>query len=207
MSSTPGEMPSHSGELCEQLTERILNAAADEYITAGIKHATLADVAQRAAVSEQAIRQRWSDAQELVAAVVIRDLHTRLGAITGALRRLECIDDRIAESFAAVVWFLDGHPLVGGAVRADADLILPSAERSVSPIVTAGVAAITQFLAVLVRDDTGRAVDTGALHEVMTRLTQSLLLTRGVSTPLSSRNDVLEYAHRCVVPLVHAFIR
>jgi AcrR family transcriptional regulator len=205
MSGAPGEMPSHPGGLREHLTERILDAAGHEFVTAGIKLTGVADIARRAGVSEQVILQRWPNVGELVAAVVVRDLHARLGAITATAQRQTHLDDRIAEAFAAVTWFLDGHPLVGGAVRSDADVILATVEVSVAPIVTAGVAVVVDCVAGLVLDESTRYVDAAALREVLTRLTQSLLLVRGPSTPLTSRDGIVRYARQCVVPLVHAF--
>lgn len=206
MSVTPGEMPSQAAHLGVSLVDRILSAAAVELITSGIKNTTIAGVARTAAVPEAAIYQRWTSVEALVTAVVVRDLHRRLeelGAAVGCRGRL---DDQLADTFASVLWFLDSHPLVGGAVRSNVEVILPVAEVSVAQIVAVGATAISNRIATIVADDSGRAVDSEALTEVLTRLIQSLLLTRGQSRRLATRQHVVDYARQCVVPLVGAFL-
>jgi hypothetical protein len=135
---------------------------------------------------------------------VVRDLHAHLEAIRGATPCSVCVDDDIIESFATVVWFLDSHPLVGGAVRSDPDIIRPASGVSVSPIIAVAVAVIIDRIAASAFEHGPRLIDREALTEVMTRLIQSLLLTRGKSAPFNNRNDVVGYARRCIVPLVSA---
>jgi AcrR family transcriptional regulator len=206
MSVTPGEMPSQAADLGVSLVDRILSAAAVELITAGIKHTTIAGVARAAAVPEDAIYQRWTSVEALVTAVVVRDLHRRLEELGSAVGYRGRLDDQLSEAFASVLWFLDSHPLVGGAVRSNVEVILPVAEVSVAQIVGVGATAISNRIATIVADDTGRAVDSEALTEVLTRLIQSLLLTRGQSRRLATRQHVVDYARQCVVPLVGAFL-
>ncbi len=208
MSASPGEMRPHPIDLRAQLSEQILSAAAEELITAGIQNTTIADIASLAGLPDEVVYHLWPTIQELVTAVVLRDLGSRLTEVTSALQSCDQLDDQIAEAFAAVLWFLDSHPLVGGAVRSDAGMILPTAEISVSRIVGQGAAAITDHIGTVVTEHAGRSVDTDALTEILTRLIQSLLLTRGASmTPLHGRPDLVRYARRCVVPLVRAFVR
>jgi AcrR family transcriptional regulator len=206
MGVTPGEMPSQAADLGVSLADRILSAAAVELITVGIKHTTIGCVARAAAVPEDAVYQRWTSVEALVTAVVVRDLHRRLVEIGGAVAGRGRLDDQISETFASVLWFLDSHPLVGGAVRSNAEMILPMAEVSVSRIIAVGATAISNRIGTLVADDSGREVDSDALTEVLTRLIQSLLLTRGQSRRLATRQHVVDYARRCVLPLVGAFL-
>lgn len=204
MSTMPGEFPPQTLEYREYVAERVLTAAAHECITAGIKHTTITDVARAADVPTEVIHQRWSTMGELLTAVVVRDLQARLDAMSATTGCSDGMDDHIADCFTTVVWFLDSHPLVGGAVRSDPDLIRPIAGVSVAPIVAAAVAAIVDHIAASALEHGARITDAEALTEVMTRLIQSLLLTRGESTPLITRNGVAGYARRCVVPVVYS---
>jgi AcrR family transcriptional regulator len=207
MSAGPGEVPSQPAELGAHLSERILSAAAEQFITAGIKHTTIADVARLAGVPDGAVYHQWNTVEELVTAVVVRDLACRRGELTRAVQSFDELDDQIVEGFASVVWFMDSHPLVGGAIRSDAEMILPMAAVSVSPVVGLGVDIINHCISTAAFEGFGRSIDTDALTEVFTRLIQSLLLTRGPSTPLTSRKNLARYTRQCVVPFVRAFMR
>jgi AcrR family transcriptional regulator len=207
MNGAPGELPSQPAGVGEPIVERILSAAATEFVTGGIKSATFAGIAQLADVPETAVRRRWSTVEELLTAVVVRDLQSRLGGITTSLSAFDELDDQIAEGFASVLWFLDSHPLVGGALRSDADMILPNAAISLAPVVRLGVAVVGNSIAAVVSTGAGASVDTEVLTEVLTRLIQSLLLTRGTSDPWSCRDDAVRYARRSVVPFVFGLLR
>ncbi|MET0701072.1 MAG: TetR/AcrR family transcriptional regulator [Mycobacterium sp.] len=207
MSAGPGELPSQAAGLSALFSDKILSAAAEEFITAGIKQTTIADVARLAGLPEEVVQQRWSAVEELVTAIVVRDLDSRRRQFTTAVQSRPTLDDKIVEGFTSVVWFLDSHPLVGGAVRSDAEMILPLAEVSISPVVGLGVAIISECIGTAVFEGSGMSVDSDALTEVLTRLVQSLLLTRGPSSPLTSRKHLHDYARQCVVPFVRAFTR
>jgi AcrR family transcriptional regulator len=207
MSAGPGELPSQAAGLSALFSDKILSAAAEEFITAGIKQTSIADIARLAGLPEEVVNQRWSAVEELVTAIVVRDFDSRRGEFTRAVQSWDTLDDKIIEGFTSVVWFLDSHPLVGGAVRSDAEMILPMAEVSISPVVVLGVDIISDCISTVVFEGSGMSVDSDALTEVLTRLVQSLLLTRGPSTPLTSRNNLADYARQCVVPFIRAFTR
>src|SRR6185436_1491750 len=107
MSAGPGELPSQAAELSAQFSDKILSAAAEEFITAGIKQTTIADVARLAGLPEEVVTQRWGAVEELVTAIVVRDFDSRRGEFTRAVQSWDALDDKIIEGFTSVVWFLD----------------------------------------------------------------------------------------------------
>ncbi|HEX5142326.1 MAG TPA: TetR/AcrR family transcriptional regulator [Mycobacterium sp.] len=203
MSATPSEFPPQIAGATEHAVEKLLDVAADEYTTAGVKQTSIAEIARQAGVPVEAVHRRWSNVEELLTAVVVRDLHSHIADVHRSVDCLSDTDDQIAEVFASVLWFLDGHPLVGGAIRSDADVILPRAAVSVAPIIGAAVAFVVDAIRTIVLGAGGRSIDTEVLTELLTRLVQSILLTRGRATVLTTRSDVTRYASQCVVPLVN----
>jgi len=206
MTAMPGEFPAREATAPSCVAERILTAAADLCTLVGVKHITIADIARRAEVDVDSVYEQWRSVGELVIAVVIRDLQQRIDVMAKLIRAQATLDDKIVEAFASMHWFLDSHPMVGGALRSDADIILAT-EQSVSAVITIAARLLVESVGGAVRDDSGTALDIEPLEEVTTRLIQSLLLAPTLSQPMSTRADVARYARRCFVPLVHAMRR
>jgi AcrR family transcriptional regulator len=207
MTAMPGEFPAREAIAPSCLAERILTAAAEECTLVGVKHITIADIARRAEVDVDSVYEQWRSVGELVVAVVIRDLQQRIDAMAKLIRAQRTLDDKIVEAFASMHWFLDSHPMVGGALRSHADIILATEQTSVSAVITIASRLLVESVGGAVRDDSGMALDIEPLEEVTTRLIQSLLLAPTLSQPMSTRADVARYARRCFVPLVHAMRR
>jgi AcrR family transcriptional regulator len=186
------------------VSERVLAAASDLCTLVGVKHTTIADIARYAGIDETLVRDQWETVTDIVSAVVIRDFHAGIEDTESRVRSCEQIGDLIAEAFAAAYWFLDSHPIVGGAVRSDADTILPTAAVSIAVVIT----AVTRWLVDIVGNAayrrTGLVADAEPLEEVTTRLIQSMLLAPNVSTPTDTFGAITDYARRRYVPLVYA---
>jgi AcrR family transcriptional regulator len=204
MSTVPGDFPVQGAITPACISERILSAAADLCTLVGMKNVAMSDIARRAELDIDAVYEQWPTLTDLTTAVVIRDLQDRIGEMTTAIGVHHRLDDKIAEGFVSMYWFLDSHPMVGGALRSDADVILPGEGMSVSAVITVASSLLVDSIREVLRDGVGISFDTEPLEEVTTRLIQSLLLAPGVSQPLGTRADVARYAQRCFVPLVHA---
>jgi AcrR family transcriptional regulator len=204
MSTVPGDFPVRGAITPACVSERILTAAADLCTLVGMKHVEMSDIARHAEIDLDVVYEQWPTLIDLTTAVVIRDLQDRIGEMTAAIRSHHDLDDKIIEGFVSMYWFLDSHPMVGGALRSDADIILPGDGMSVSAVITVASSLLVDSVRQVLRDDAGITFDTEPLKEVTTRLIQSLLLAPGVGQPLGTRADVTRYAQRCFVPLVHA---
>jgi AcrR family transcriptional regulator len=204
MSTVPGDFPVRGKTAPACISERILTAAADLCTLAGMKHVAMSDVARHAEVDIDIVYEQWPTLTDLATAVVIRDLQGRIGEMTTSMRARTGLDDKIVDGFVSMYWFLDSHPMVGGALRSDADIILPGEGMSVSTVIAVASSLLIDSVRQVLRDSADTAVDSEPLEEVTTRLLQSLLLAPGGSQPLGTRAEVARYAQRCFVPLVHA---
>jgi AcrR family transcriptional regulator len=206
MTATPSEfgLPAVAPKCA---SERMLAAASDLCTLVGVKHTTITDIARYADVDEGTVLAQWASVTDIVGAVVIRDFHAGIDDIESRVRSREEPAEMIAEAFAAAYWFLDSHPIVGGAVRSDADTILPTAPVSIAAV----IAAVTGWLVATVggatRSHAGMLVDVEPLAEVTTRLIQSMLLAPNASVRTDTLGSITEYARRRYVPLAYAMCR
>jgi AcrR family transcriptional regulator len=200
----PSEFPAPDAIAPTCAAERILAATSDLCTLAGVKHTTMSDIARRAEVAEDVVCRQWASVTDIVSAVVIRDFHAGIEETEARIRSANRLEDLIAEAFASVYWFLDSHPIVGGAVRSDADTMLPTAPVSI----TTAIASLARWLVGAVGAAVQRAldqvVDADVLEEVTTRLLQSMLLIPSMSLPTKTFGDAALYARRRFVPLVYA---
>jgi AcrR family transcriptional regulator len=184
--------------------ERILAAASELCTLVGVKNATMGDIARYAAIDEALVRAQWETVTDIVSAVVIRDFHARLDVTEARVRSHDELESVIAEAFAAAYWFLDSHPIVGGAVRSDADTILPTAAVSITAVIASVAGWLVDTVSAAARRRAGLFADAESLIELTTRLIQSMLLAPNVSAPTDTRGAITDYARRCYVPLVFA---
>ncbi|MET0475890.1 MAG: hypothetical protein ABW001_14755 [Mycobacterium sp.] len=207
MTATPSEfgLPGAVAPSC--VSERILAAASDLCTLAGVKHTTIADIARYADVDESSVRAQWLSVTEIIGAVVIRDFYAGIEAIESAIHSRDRLGDTIAEAFAAAFWFLDSHPIVGGAVRSDADTILPMAAVSINAVIAAVSRWLVDTVGKAASRQAGLVADVESLEEVTTRLIQSMLLAPNISAPTDTLRAVADYARRRYVPLAFAMCR
>ncbi|WP_234834775.1 TetR/AcrR family transcriptional regulator [Mycolicibacterium stellerae] len=188
-------------------SERILAAASDLCTLVGVKHATISDIARHADVSEDAIYGQWGAVTDILSAVVIRDFRAGIDDTESRVHAHEQLEDMIAEAFASTFWFLDSHPIVGGAVRSDADTILPEAQVSIAAVITAVTRWLVDIIGMTAHRSAGLVIDAELLEEITTRLIQSMLLAPNLSGPSNTFVAIADYARRRFVPLVYAMCR
>jgi AcrR family transcriptional regulator len=188
----------------DPLGDQILAAAALVFAEAGVRGATLDAVAERAHVSPQTVRRRWTGKQELALAIIDRDLRIELAEVDQRMAGLATIEEGIVEGATSVYWFLHTHPLVGGALVADLDLLWPRRIATGCPVIAVAAARVVD--AMLGAEPRGRDAisDPDTLTEVLARLIHSLLLSPSTTAPVTSRESTAAYMRRCVVPLVRA---
>ncbi len=90
----------------DPLGDQILAAAALVFAEAGVRGATLDAVAERAHVSPQTVRRRWTGKQELALAIIDRDLRIELAEVDQRMAGLATIEEGIVEGATSVYWFL-----------------------------------------------------------------------------------------------------
>src|SRR5918911_937214 len=87
----------------DAVAERILDAALEQFQLVGLRRPTIDDVARRARVGRVTVYRRIGQKDELVRAVILRELRRLFAAVDAATAPLTTVEERLAEGFAVVL--------------------------------------------------------------------------------------------------------
>lgn len=188
----------------DALSEQILDAAREQFMTFGLRRSTVDDVAKRAGVSRVTVYRRIGNKDGLVSACLLREYRRFLVEVDDAVAALPTTEDRLVEGFAAVLRHIRKHPLIGGLLRLEPETMLPFLTLESGP----ALLAIRDYLADRLREARraeGRPVsDPTPVAELMVRITVSFLLNPVSCFELDDETQVREFARRYLVPLLGA---
>lgn len=189
-------------EVGDEVAEDLLRSARELMADIGIRRLRMDDVARHAGYGRATLYRRYATRDELVWAVIARELRATLGEIEAALAGIEGLEDRLVEAFAATIEAARDHPLLSRLMEIEPDLVLPH-------LTTHGEAALElgrqHTLGLLRRSrEEGQLgpVDLDAAAELIIRVTHSLLLTEGGPIPLDDPAALRDFArHSLARPL------
>ncbi|MFI1200503.1 TetR/AcrR family transcriptional regulator [Streptomyces sp. NPDC020883] len=107
------------------LTDRILDAAREQFTTFGLRRSTVDDVAERAGVSRVTVYRRVGNKDELAQRVLLREYRRFVAEVDAAVAGLPTMEERMVEGFAALLRLVRGHPPIGGLMRLEPETMLP----------------------------------------------------------------------------------
>ncbi|WP_406012400.1 TetR/AcrR family transcriptional regulator [Streptomyces sp. NBC_00984] len=188
----------------DALSEQILDAAREQFMTFGLRRSTVDDVAKRAGVSRVTVYRRIGNKDSLVSACLLREYRRFVVEVDDAVAALPTTEDRLVEGFAAVLRHIREHPLIGGLLRLEPETMLPFLTLESGP----ALLAIREYLADRLREARraeGRPTsDPAPVAELMVRITVSFLLNPVSCFELDDDTQVREFARRYLVPLLAA---
>jgi AcrR family transcriptional regulator len=190
---TSGAPPAHEG------AERILAAATQQVEDFGLRRFTIDDVARRVGVSRVTIYRHFPKKDQLVEAVLLRELHRFLRAIDAAVEPYETLEERLVEGFVFAMTFLRKHRLLNRVLRTEPELVLPALTVHATPV----LAAAREFIAGFARREADRGAlplteeEIEVLGELLARAVMSFVLTPdsvlGLRTPAEIRHFAEHY--------------
>jgi AcrR family transcriptional regulator len=187
----------------DAIAERILDGALAQFCDTGLTRTTMDDVAGRAGLARVTIYRRFENKNSLIEAVLLRECRRCLAALEKAVSGVPGIEARIVEGFAFALRYTREHPLIGGLLRVEPQVILPF----MTVRAELGTTVIRGFLAFHLRRarDAGQleAVDVEPIAELMARITTSFLLSPDSCIPCESDDEMREFARRYLVPLIN----
>jgi AcrR family transcriptional regulator len=161
--------------------ERILDAAAHLMRTYGLKRWSMEDVAENAAIGRTSVYRAFSTRDELVHAVLARELRSAIDQILAAAATSASVEEGIIEGALAGLAVLRSS-LVEQLLRTDPSTILPFLTTKAGPL----IAITRQFLSAQARV-AGVAISeehAEQLAEIAARLGLSFVLTRDTVFPV-----------------------
>ncbi|MEE6264629.1 MULTISPECIES: TetR/AcrR family transcriptional regulator [Streptomyces] len=199
-------------------SEKILDAAREQFMTFGLRRSTVDDVAKRAGVSRVTVYRRVGNKDELVQRVLLREYRLFVAEVDAAVAGLPTMEERMVEGFAAILRLIRGHPLIGGLLRLEPETMLPHLTLESGP----SFLAMRGYLAGHLRraqraaqegaDGVGEERadrdaegdgDPTAVAELMVRITVSFLLNPVSCFALDDDEQARRFARRYLAPLLH----
>ncbi|MER5254303.1 MULTISPECIES: TetR/AcrR family transcriptional regulator [unclassified Streptomyces] len=186
----------------DALTEQILDAAREQFMTFGLRRSTVDDVAKRAKVSRVTVYRRIGNKEALVSACLLREYRRFVGEVDEAVATLPTMEDRIVEGFVVVLRHIREHPLIGGLMRLEPETMLPFLTLESGPAFLAMRGYLTDRLRRAQRAEGKEEGDPTPVAELMVRITVSFLLNPVSCFELEDDDHVRDFARRYLVPLL-----
>lgn len=173
--------------------DRILDAAEQCLLEAGLDARLHAAIAERAGVSRPTVYKYVGDQDAIVTALLHREidrLHLAAEPTLGAQRL--SLRDRFVETIVFVVDYARGHALLQKALRDTPAAILPWFTVNAGPLIEMGIAFIGPPMKQAIADGDAPDVDPRVVVEWCCRLVLSLITTPGTSDTSDLRRYVGE---------------
>lgn len=193
-----------NGATEDPAAERILDATAELLSAYGLRRWSIDDVADRAGIGRTSVYRAFASREDLVHAVLARELRDTIAniqAVAAAHRKLE---DRIIEGALAGLVALRGS-LVEELLRSDPATVLPFLTTDAGPLV-----ALARDLLINQAGAAGTAIDDDYAHElaeIAARLGLSFILTRDTVLPIDDPDALRVSLHRLLRPMLAPLLR
>lgn len=190
----------------DEVSQRIVAAAFDEIAVHGWRRLTMHDVARRSGLGRATVYRRFPSKDDLLDTLVLAEVRKYLAGNAAARAGLTSERDRIAETAAFAVQYLQGHPLLTRMLDTEPDTLMPSLTS------TALIQFARDVIAGLWRHELHgadpitpeRAQHLSTVAEIHTRLTLSFLLSPDSAIPLTTPEEARAFARRYLAPLLTA---
>ena len=192
--------------MAEATSERILDAAASQAEELGVRRLTIGDVAQRVGVSRVTVYKYFPGKDQLVEAVLLREMRRFLRDVDAAVAPYETLEERLVEGFVFALGWLRRHRILNRLLRTDPELIVPNLTVGAGPVLAAG----REFIAGFAR----REAEEGRLplaedqiegvSELLARAVLSFLLTPDSVIGMRTQADIRRFAERYLAPTLQA---
>ena len=182
---------------------RILDVAREEFVSHGFRRTSINEIARRAGVSRPTIYRRCGDKDEIVLAVVVREVVEFFGELVEMLSAVDSPGERAVEAFVAGMRATRTNPLVAAIKEFEPDT-LTSLLANGSPD---GVGPVRMAIAVGIVDETLPLDAAMRAAELMIRITASLLMSPADIMPTDTDESARLFARTFFIPLIEASSR
>lgn len=187
-------------------TERILGAALQQAEDFGLRRFTIDDVARRVRVSRVTIYRYFPKKDQLLNAVLMRELRRFLTKVDAVLADQPTPEAKLIEGLTFCLAFLRGHRLLNRLLRTEPELILPHLTTQAGNLIAAGRAWIAGHIRAEVA--AGRLAlpdqDIDSAAELIARTVISLVITPQTVLPVDSPEGQRRLAELYLAPIVRA---
>jgi len=202
MALSPGQAADADAD---EATARILDAALGQFEDFGLRRSTMEDIAKRAGMSRITIYRRFPRKENLIEAVLLRELNSFLDCLQRVGGDEMSAEDKMIERLAFALQYLRNHPLLQRLLRTEPESILPSLTVSGRPVVDTAREHIGAFIR---QDLFGSATPPAEAErhiqmvaELGVRIVLSFLLTPSSAIPMETLEDARAFARDLIAPV------
>ncbi|MGW1064163.1 TetR family transcriptional regulator [Streptomyces aureus] len=189
----------------EDRTERrILDAALEQFTLLGLRRSSVDDVAKRAGVSRVTVYRRFQTKDKLVEDTLLRELGRFFGKLDAAVAALPTMKERVVEGFVVALRHTRAHPLFGGLLRLEPEVVLPYLTVQGSSSLSATVEYLTVHLRRAQQAEGRPEEDLRPVAELMVRVAVSFLLNPAGCIEMEDEDQARAFARRYLAPLLDA---
>lgn len=175
----------------DDLDTRILDAALAEFETYGLRRVSVEDVAKRAGVARTTIYRRFTNKEQLLQAVILRECRRFLTAIAEATENLASPEDAVVEGFVVGLQSARTHPLMTRVLESEPEAVIPQLSMNGGAVMLAARDILADRLR---RARPGDAEDHNTVAEVLLRLAVALLIVPGGGLALDDEEEIRAFA-------------
>jgi AcrR family transcriptional regulator len=187
-------------EPSDPVTVAVLDAAHAEFLSFGIRRATLDSVAKRAKVGRMTLHRRFATKQELVDAVFERSNSRIVASIREVAAAQPTLTDALVESLALGVELVRGDSLIARLIETDPDAVIPYLAFDARALVRASTRYVVEEI-----ESLNPAVDARAgrlAAEAIIRVCHSIILTPKAFDDLADGSLLREFLRTVVSGLI-----
>lgn len=187
----------------DEMTERVLDGAYEQFCLMGIRRSTMEDVARRAGVSRITVYRRFATKDALVEHVVRREFRRYFDQFRTDIEQAATVADRVVLGFVSALRAIRGNRLIGGLMAVEPDVLIPS-------MVSDGgrtLGAVQRFVAGRLHSEQAAGtvaaeVDVELVAELMARVSASFLITPSQVVDLDDEAQLRALARQFLVPML-----
>ncbi|WP_040584953.1 TetR/AcrR family transcriptional regulator [Segniliparus rugosus] len=177
---------------------RILDAARAEFVAHGFRRAAVADIARRAKVSRQTLHRRCGDKDEIISAVVVREVLHFFFEIEASIPPELSPEERVVEAFVSGMRACQQNPVVAAIKEFEPERFSFGSFGEAPE----GYQVIRTLLALQLSP--GRIEAAERAVELMLRITATLLLSPTPVLPMDTDDDTRAFARAYFLPIIAA---
>jgi AcrR family transcriptional regulator len=200
LSRALGERTDAGGE--DSTTDRIVDAALRQFELFGVARSTVEQITKRSGLARVTLYRRFPGKQNLVEAVILREVRKFLDSLDGRLDQLATPEEKVTEGFAFTVDAIRSHVLLNRLLQSEPESVLPYFTIEGGPVVAAARDFLVGRLAKDYPGDDRGSSEPAVAAELVVRLVISFLLTPQSVVDLDDPDAVREFANRSLAPLL-----
>lgn len=184
--------------LADPTTEAILDAAVVEFEQHGLRRVALDDVARRARISRTTIYRRFSNKDELIAAVIERENVVLFADIANELKQAGPQSNYYVEAFTLAILKFRRHRVLDRMIRDEPGLVLERAEQHYGAVIVRMAEALRVIFPAGFAERIGEQAVTELADTILRYAAMVLLLPS--AQPLETADDIRAFATQHFLP-------